>query len=512
MTVFSEDDVAGLANMGNAAFNSVYLARLNTREFAIPNGNDTVKLKDFIRQKYVEKKWHRDFGTAGIAASSLQGNNTGGSLPETRDTPSPAPAPGRINISLNKTGSFSASRRASTGSVDVATKRSTSSDLAGDLMGLSVSNDPFGSSPSHASNDPFATGTSTTSTISNHDPFSTPAPASAISNHDPFGAPSNHSFDAFGINAPASSAAATFDPFGSSAPASAPNGGFSAFDHAPAAPVNAFAPSMAMAPMPYIRTAPPPPAAPVPEKVEAKETKPHEKNFSAFDDLISLPAAQPPSLNTHSNNPFEAGGAAAAPAPAGPYGAPQPGYGNAPPNGPYGVPPGAHYGYAPQPGPYGGVPPQQMAYPPAPGYGYPPAGYGAPPPGYYMPQGAPAGAPPAGPYGVHTGAPQPGYGGAPQPGYGAAPAHQPNQQTAAAPAQPDPFAAMGSLAWGSVGGMPQLPPAVALSPTAAAAPVASQPAPAPVYPTVSTSFGASAPAPGVAAAPAPASVNPFDLF
>lgn len=55
MSVFTEEDVAFLASMGNEASNAIFLARIG--DYPIPNGNDTNKMKDFIRLKYVDKKW-----------------------------------------------------------------------------------------------------------------------------------------------------------------------------------------------------------------------------------------------------------------------------------------------------------------------------------------------------------------------------------------------------------------------------------------------------------------------
>jgi hypothetical protein len=68
MTVFSQEDVDALAAMGNEKFNSIYLANLNPRDYTVPNGNDISKLKEFIRLKYIEKRWHRD-GRGGGSAS-----------------------------------------------------------------------------------------------------------------------------------------------------------------------------------------------------------------------------------------------------------------------------------------------------------------------------------------------------------------------------------------------------------------------------------------------------------
>ncbi len=62
MSKFTEEDWAGLANGGNEVFNREYLARLNPREHPSHNSTDINKLKDFIRQKYIDKKWHADGG------------------------------------------------------------------------------------------------------------------------------------------------------------------------------------------------------------------------------------------------------------------------------------------------------------------------------------------------------------------------------------------------------------------------------------------------------------------
>ena len=64
MTAFSAEDVAEIERGGNAAFNAKYLARSSARDFILPNFNDTAKLRDFIRAKYVEKKWYSDDGVA----------------------------------------------------------------------------------------------------------------------------------------------------------------------------------------------------------------------------------------------------------------------------------------------------------------------------------------------------------------------------------------------------------------------------------------------------------------
>jgi hypothetical protein len=70
MAVFTAEDVAGLSSMGNELFNSIYLARLNPREYILPNGNDVNKLKEFIKKKYVDKIWHRDTASSSSIAST----------------------------------------------------------------------------------------------------------------------------------------------------------------------------------------------------------------------------------------------------------------------------------------------------------------------------------------------------------------------------------------------------------------------------------------------------------
>lgn len=100
MSIFSEEDVAGLASMGNEKFNSIYLARLSNREVAV-NHNDTNKLKEFIRQKYVDKKWHRTLGTVAVASLDQHtANNT------TIDTPTEGSSSnqdqGKIKINFNR--------------------------------------------------------------------------------------------------------------------------------------------------------------------------------------------------------------------------------------------------------------------------------------------------------------------------------------------------------------------------------------------------------------------------
>ena len=60
MSSFTDEDVQQLSRVGNEAHNAVYMARFTPREFQIPNGSDIVKLKEFIRMKYVDRRWYGD--------------------------------------------------------------------------------------------------------------------------------------------------------------------------------------------------------------------------------------------------------------------------------------------------------------------------------------------------------------------------------------------------------------------------------------------------------------------
>lgn len=57
MSLFTTDDVAEMAKVGNVTHNSLYLAR-HPKDHTLPNGADIIKLKDFIKQKYLDKRWY----------------------------------------------------------------------------------------------------------------------------------------------------------------------------------------------------------------------------------------------------------------------------------------------------------------------------------------------------------------------------------------------------------------------------------------------------------------------
>jgi hypothetical protein len=522
MSKFTEEDWAGLAGVGNEAFNRTYLARLNPREHPLPNGNDTNKLKEFIRQKYIDKKWHVDGGQ--YHSSSFVGSPSATTTSSTMTSHSGEDS-GRISIKLQSRPSMS--RRASTGGVDIKPKAGNIDNLTDGMDFLSMSSaapvstpqhDPFGGSSS-STFDPFAPSTASTTTSSfNHevDAFGS-APTTSSVHHgafDPFGSNSSTQHSAH-------SAAAAFDPF-SSSPAPAVSHTSAAIDnfgnfstaHDPFGATKITPPAKQHDTMPFILASPPPPTQAAPTTT-APAAPPAARNFSAFDDLLaeslapavasnnvnpfdSAPAhsthpsngAAVPPASLHGNNPF-GGPAAPAASPAGFAPTPanvHPGYPAGYPGYPHHhqqhqqQPPQPNMGYPGNvPGGYYGMPPQPGAYP---SYGYP--GY----PGYGMP--AAPGMPPAGSY---PGYPMP-VGGVPphQLAQHQPPPHQAPPQQPPTPATLDPFASMTSSAW-----------------TQAAA-----------GPRPGAGVGASAPAPSAAAVaphavvPPPSnpteSVNPFDLF
>ncbi len=62
MSEFSQEDVKALEHGGNTEFNSKYMARYNqAKDLPLPSTlTDINKLRDFIKFKYVDKKWHID--------------------------------------------------------------------------------------------------------------------------------------------------------------------------------------------------------------------------------------------------------------------------------------------------------------------------------------------------------------------------------------------------------------------------------------------------------------------
>lgn len=68
MTSFSEEDIAEIAKGGNNVCNAQYLAR-GGKEFPIHGGSaDMTKLRDYIKAKYVDKRWFSPDGLAEVPA------------------------------------------------------------------------------------------------------------------------------------------------------------------------------------------------------------------------------------------------------------------------------------------------------------------------------------------------------------------------------------------------------------------------------------------------------------
>lgn len=96
MSKFTEEDWAGLASMGNEKFNSDFLHHLPSRDI-LPSGADVNKLKDFIRQKYIDKKWHKDgFGGGSSSGVFVSGHPS-------NPAPTVAEDSGRLSIKLGRT-------------------------------------------------------------------------------------------------------------------------------------------------------------------------------------------------------------------------------------------------------------------------------------------------------------------------------------------------------------------------------------------------------------------------
>ncbi len=63
MSSFTKKDVQQLSRVGNEAHNAVYIARFTPGadfQCQISDRSDIVKLKDFIRMKYVDRRWYGD--------------------------------------------------------------------------------------------------------------------------------------------------------------------------------------------------------------------------------------------------------------------------------------------------------------------------------------------------------------------------------------------------------------------------------------------------------------------
>jgi hypothetical protein len=471
MTQFTDDDVKLMESGGNGPHNALYMARyVPGKDMPIPNGNDSNRMKEFIKLKY-DKKWYSADGVSNIAtdfnSNSVSGNG------------------GRMSVSLPSSNQTRKSIGGGGGG---------GMDLL-DMLDAAPAPSVFSPSGQHNSSFNAFNGSSSTSS-QGFDAFGgAPVAGGGGGNQNAFGAfgsapetaVSNNSFDAFGAT---SQPTQNFDNFGQQMNFQQPQvqqqqpmgfgqqgymnqgqsmgAGFNSNFGQPAAP------------MVFIKTAPPAPAPALEPVAIAAPPKPVIPGFSAFDDLVIEAPAPTPVPVPNSANPFDMVSAAG------------------PQHNPFG---GAPAGYPPQQQQFQnpGYPPQQQfqnpGYPPQqqfqnPGYppqhqfqnpGYPPQQqYGMP---GYPPQQQPPGAQFQNP-GVYP------------PHMAAVPPQQqpvaPVPAPVAAPAAPDPFSSFAGLAFETVG--------------KAAPPRSSITSPPTEIPSASLAI------PTPAAPPAAVSANPFDMF
>ena len=506
VSAFTQEDVDALEAGGNASFNSVFLARYNSaRDIQLPtNASDISKLRDFIRMKYSDKKWHTDSIDCVGSSRRESGGNAfdGGSF---TDSPAVQSSAASRRASVQETGRAAgvskekdSNRRASISIAPLSAPKQVAQ--AGDLLDL------MNSSPSVPQSNGFAafssTGTSNAPQPVTFNAFDSTSPAS---------------FDPFSNSV--SSVAAPFDPF---------SGTNSSFSQSVSAPPQILQ-------VPFLQVTPPKEPEPAPVALPESTAQNVRRSFSAFDEIA-------PVAPTVSGNPFDA--------PSPNTSAPiihQQQYGQLPQAipGPFGYPP--HTGFIPSQAGYPGMPPQQgypysapttsTGYP----YGPPQASYApqhVPPHGHPNPYGYPnlSASPPPPPQqqqpniAVHGQVIQSGnpFSSAPQTSSGS---YYPQQQQAqlqlisghphaasttpaapTAPVAPDPFAAMGGTAWSSVGGKPKPSQAQSFGTDIFCDPEAS--AQNMQQPTLTTQFQ---PANPFSSTPevsnlAPTIVNPFDLF
>jgi hypothetical protein len=74
MSVFTAEDVSDVAATGNAAHNALYLARFGNA--MSPNGSDVSKLREFIKNKYVDRKWFANGSSTSSNTSAIDRNRS----------------------------------------------------------------------------------------------------------------------------------------------------------------------------------------------------------------------------------------------------------------------------------------------------------------------------------------------------------------------------------------------------------------------------------------------------
>ena len=74
MSVFTAEDVSDVAATGNAAHNALYLAKYGNA--ISPNGSDVSKLREFIKNKYVDRKWFANGSSTSSNSSAVDRNRS----------------------------------------------------------------------------------------------------------------------------------------------------------------------------------------------------------------------------------------------------------------------------------------------------------------------------------------------------------------------------------------------------------------------------------------------------
>jgi len=86
LSTFTLDEVKALKDGGNEACAALYLAHWDPRDYAEPEAGQEQRIRDWIRQKYIEKRWHAHStyhpgggkGGDGRGRTSLGGSTGGG--------------------------------------------------------------------------------------------------------------------------------------------------------------------------------------------------------------------------------------------------------------------------------------------------------------------------------------------------------------------------------------------------------------------------------------------------
>lgn len=175
---FTEEEVASVAKMGNIKFNEEYLAKFADQ--SLPNANDAIKFKEYIKQKYIDKRWHQSSNSS-VTSTNVNNPNVASKV-NNHTTVNKEKNPNAIKPVSNSTAPV----------IDLFNQSAFSNSNSATAF------DPFGSQPSSAS---FTSFTSTPANQSSFNVFDA-TPASTSSNF----LPPQHNFGL--LPSPV-----TFDPF-----------------------------------------------------------------------------------------------------------------------------------------------------------------------------------------------------------------------------------------------------------------------------------------------------------